>query len=102
MGYTTGEFEWYTPKEFIDAVHAVLDEIDLDPATSEFANQTVQAKKIYTIESNGLDETWEGKVFMNPPFKSEIINKFVPKLINHYLKKRHIRSDTAYRLLHGN
>ena len=86
MGYTTGEYEWYTPKEFIDAVHAVLDEIDLDPATSEFANQTVQAKKIYTIESNGLDETWEGKVFMNPPFKSEIINKFVPKLINHYLK----------------
>ena len=24
MGYTTGEYEWYTPKEFIDAVHAVL------------------------------------------------------------------------------
>ena len=84
MGHTTGFFEWYTPKDYIDAVRAVLGEIDLDPATSEFANQTVQSKKIYTIETDGLDKTWEGKVFMNPPFKSELIKQFVPKLIKHY------------------
>ena len=84
MAHTTGEYEWYTPKEYIDAVRAVLGEIDLDPATSEFANQTVQSKKIYTVETNGLDKTWEGKVFMNPPFKNELIKQFVPKLIKHY------------------
>ena len=84
LGFTTGEYEWYTPKEYIDAVRAVLGEIDLDPATSEFANQTVQSKKIYTVETNGLDKTWEGKVFMNPPFKNELIKQFVPKLIKHY------------------
>ena len=85
MGHTTGEYEWYTPKEYIYAVKAVLGEIDLDPASSEIANQTVLAKKIYTENDNGLDKTWTGKVFMNPPFKSELIKKFVPKLINHYL-----------------
>ena len=86
MGHTTGEYEWYTPKEYIYAVKAVLGEIDLDPASSEIANQTVLAKKIYTENDNGLDKTWTGKVFMNPPFKSELIKQFVPKLINHYLQ----------------
>ncbi|MDE0314658.1 MAG: DNA N-6-adenine-methyltransferase [Candidatus Poribacteria bacterium] len=85
LGSTTGEYEWYTPKEYIDAVQAVLGEIDLDPASSEKANEIVQAEKIYTKQDNGLNKKWAGKVFMNPPFKSELINQFVPKLINHYL-----------------
>jgi hypothetical protein len=40
----TGENEWYTPKQYIEAARKVLGEIDLDPATSEKAQETIGAK----------------------------------------------------------
>lgn len=39
----TGEFERYTPAKYVEAARKVLGEIDLDPATSEEAQQTVAA-----------------------------------------------------------
>jgi hypothetical protein len=44
----TGEFEWYTPAEFVEAARAVLGEFDLDPASSERAQQTVKARRYYS------------------------------------------------------
>jgi hypothetical protein len=37
----TGEFERYTPAEYIDAARQALGEIDLDAATSESAQKTL-------------------------------------------------------------
>jgi len=64
--------EWYTPIKYIEAVKNVLGVIDCDPASNAKANEIIQAKRYYNIEDNGLYKTWEGKVFLNPPYgKSE-------------------------------
>lgn len=57
----------YTPRHIIEPVRRVLGTIDLDPATSTLANQTVKAKHIFTEQDNGLDKTWFGNVWLNWP-----------------------------------
>jgi ParB family chromosome partitioning protein len=78
----TGKIEWYTPSKYLDAVRDVLGEIDLDPASSEIAQRTVNAARYYTITDDGLTKAWRGKVWLNPP--STQIEHFVAKLIAEY------------------
>lgn len=82
VSYNSGNNEWYTPSEYIEAARKAMGRIDLDPASSEIANQIVKAKTYYTVETNGLDKTWEGNVWLNPPYASDLISKFVDKLVS--------------------
>jgi hypothetical protein len=59
---------WRTPPRYLEAARAVLGEIDLDPASSEVANQTVKATRYFTREDDGLSRPWHGSVFCNPPY----------------------------------
>jgi len=60
--------EWYTPAVYIEAAREVLGKFDLDPASCDVANEWIQADYIYTKENDGLQHSWIGRIFMNPPF----------------------------------
>jgi ParB family chromosome partitioning protein len=83
VAHNAGEQEWYTPAVYVEAARRVLGEIDLDPASSEIAQRTVQAATFYTKEDNGLAQQWEGTVWMNPPYASGLVDEFIAKLCGH-------------------
>ncbi|MCP4437519.1 MAG: hypothetical protein GY810_00980 [Aureispira sp.] len=76
--------EWFTPKWVIDKVYKVLGSIDLDPASNVEANKIVGASNIYTIEDNGLEKEWRGRVYMNPPYSAKLLKQFLNKAVEEY------------------
>lgn len=77
----TGENEWYTPQEYIERARWVLGEIDLDPASSETAQEIIRAKVFFTRMDDGLTKEWHGRVWLNPPYTQPDISNFIYKLI---------------------
>jgi ParB family chromosome partitioning protein len=77
----SGENEWYTPPEYIEAARRTMGSIDTDPATSETANQNVKAEWIYTKERSGLDKPWVGNVWLNPPYEAKLVKLFSDAVI---------------------
>ncbi len=51
-----------TPQELVD----LLPEFDLDPCSN--TNSVVRAKRTVMLPENGLEATWEGLVWCNPPY----------------------------------
>ena len=84
VSHNSGENEWYTPIEYIEAARLVLGEIDLDPASCAEANALIKARRFYSIEDDGLEHAWEGKVWLNPPYASDLIGRFTSKLAAHF------------------
>lgn len=85
VAHNSGNNEWYTPPDYIEAARLVLGVIDLDPASSDVANLTVQAAEYFTIDDNGLVKPWHGCVWLNPPYAGELIGSFVERLITAYV-----------------
>jgi len=85
----TGEFERYTPSFYIEKAREVLGAIDLDPASSEYAQQTVRAGNYFTVADDGLSREWFGRVWLNPPYHRELAPLFIDKLIEERIN-RHV------------
>lgn len=84
VSLNTGIPEWYTPSEFLDAARCVLGGIDLDPASSDLAQENVKATRYYTLDDDGLSKPWHGRVWLNPPYDADRVGKFVGKLCAGY------------------
>ncbi len=81
------ENEWYTPRLYIEAATQVLGGIDLDPASSEKANETVGATYYFSKEDDGLSKPWGGKVWLNPPY-GRLAGDFSAKLVAEHQEGR--------------
>lgn len=78
----TADDEWYTPNEYINHARNALGQIDCDPASSEKAQEAVQASTYYNKFDNGLDHEWLGRIFLNPPYSQPDIGHFANRLIS--------------------
>jgi phage N-6-adenine-methyltransferase len=94
----TGENEWYTPPDYIELARRALGGIDLDPASSDTAQAVVQADSYFTIEDDGLQQMWRGRVWLNPPYAQPYIEQFVSKLVSERCAGR---VDAAILLTHN-
>ena len=81
VGNNSGNSEWYTPKEYVDAVHEVMGFIDTDPCSCEVANEVVRAETYYSAEQDGLQQEWHGCVYVNPPYGDGTVEEFAVKLM---------------------
>jgi ParB family chromosome partitioning protein len=83
-----GSDEYYTPPEIVEAARRTLGEIDLDPASSPVANERVRANRIFTVEDDGLNRHWGGRVWMNHPFGRMTNRPWIARLAGEYAAGR--------------
>jgi phage N-6-adenine-methyltransferase len=75
--------EWYTPLAYIELAREVMGGIDLDPASNEMAQVWIKATAYYTQRDNGLAQPWAGRVWLNPPYGTQM-NQWIEKAISEY------------------
>lgn len=66
---TSNNSEWETPQELFDKLDAIH-HFTLDPCST---HDNAKCERHFTIEEDGLAQTWEGEtVFCNPPYGRNI------------------------------
>lgn len=89
--------EWYTPACFIELARKVMGTIDLDPFSSQAANQVVQAAYYFDPTVSALQRPWRNplqkrrypggvNLWMNPPYGIPLITQAVDALVQACLR----------------
>lgn len=65
----SSNFDFVSPSDVIGVTTAFFNgQIDLDPASSPFANSLIQAERIFTKDEKGLFQNWKAKnIYLYPP-----------------------------------
>ena len=82
VGNNSGNEEWYTNRELIEAARETMGTIDCDPASNDIAQATVKAGVYYTATNSGLTQPWHGNVWLNPPYTKGLVDEFITKLLD--------------------
>ncbi len=70
--------EWLTPPEII----AAIGPFDLDPCTPIVQPYQTAARR-FTAVDNGLIQKWDGRVYLNPPYDTKVIDKWLARMAEH-------------------
>ena len=76
-----GHNEYFTPPPIIEAAREAMGGIDLDPASNEHAQKWIKAKRWISKAEDGLKQSWQGKVWLNPPYNGALLMPFVTRLL---------------------
>ncbi len=86
---------WFTPSRYVEAARLALGgAIDLDPYTSNAANERVGAARCYTLLSPApAGEEWDQveTVYMNPPYSGGLVLKASEQFVAAYRARRFAR-----------
>ena len=87
--------DFVSPPEIIATTTALFDgEIELDPASSYFANSVVQATKYFSWENNGLTQDWKAKnIYLYPP-RDILLKHEQPKETRLFQKTRSFKKSS--------
>jgi hypothetical protein len=76
-----GNVEYYTPRLIFTAMACVF---DLDPASpGREMVPWIPAKHHYTLADNGLERSWRGFVWLNPPYSRDGLPQWLEKFRQH-------------------
>ena len=88
-GVTRDSDSWYTPSKYVESARTVLGGFELDPFSSATANKTIKATRFFTVEDDGLSQSWnlsnQKSVWMNPPY-GKTMTLAVDKFVEEYEK----------------
>lgn len=65
---TSASDDWGTPQAFFDELNEEFG-FTLDACASK---RNAKCERFFSIEENGLEQTWTGTVWLNPPYGREI------------------------------
>lgn len=72
---------WLTPPAIVEALGG-WESFDLDPCAS-IDQPTRTARRQITETDNGLLVSWHGRVWVNPPYSSPLVVRFMARLAEH-------------------
>lgn len=87
--------EWYTPPDLAREIAAFLGGIDLDPCAEEA--RAIPARRHET--ARGLEISWTGRVYVNPPYGREIgrwVEKALTEPVEELILLVPARTDTRW------
>jgi hypothetical protein len=81
--FSSRTVEHCTPETIVLPTLACLGKIDLDPCSEGGESPNVPAHAHYTFADDGLTHSWNGRIYMNPPYGREI-GDWVEKLCSEH------------------
>lgn len=72
---------WLTPPHVIESMGGA-DSFALDPCTLE-ASPIPTAREVYFLPTDGLAMPWHGRVWLNPPYTSDEVGRWLQRLADH-------------------